>query len=123
MAVSWRVLVVMLLALGGCTNSPSPSKITERQAPMQDVERVVRSVIAERFSVNPASIDMNKPLSDPPFKAGDLDIVELIMTLEEHLGVNIPDKTVEKHCPDPLRCTPAILASISSDALGQSKAR
>jgi acyl carrier protein len=123
MAVGWRVLVVMLVAVGGCTNSPSPSKITEKQAPMQDVERVVRSVIAERFSVNPASIDMNAPLSDPPCKANELDVVELIMTLEEHLGVDIPDKTVEKHCPDPLRCTPAMLASIGSDALGHSKAR
>ena len=90
---------------------------------MQDVEKVVRSVIAERFAVSPASFDLNESLSDPPFKADDLDVVELIMTLEERLGVVIPDQTADKHCPDLLRCTPAMLASTASEAIALAKGR
>ena len=53
---------------------------------------------------------MNKPLSDPPLKADDLDLVELVMEVEERLGVAIQDDQVEKLSgklgKGPIRMTP-----------------
>lgn len=79
--------LVFVLAPLGCRNEASKA----------DSERVVREVIAAQFRIAPHDIDLNQRLSAPPFKADDLDVVELIMSIEERIHVEIPDSVIEKH--------------------------
>jgi acyl carrier protein len=60
------------------------------------VERVVREVIADLLKVDAAVIPMDRPMSDPPLKADDLDLVEIVMEVEERLGIEIADDALER---------------------------
>ncbi len=112
------ICMLMLIGLAACSNSPAP----QNAKPAADIEKTVRAVIAEQLKVNADTIDMKKPLSGPPLKADELDIVELVMTLEERLGVEIPDSAIDKYgglMPKngSSRLSPADLVSIAADAV------
>lgn len=100
----FNLLAVILALVAGCTqDSPvkkaeeKPVKGEEKQTTSQnkimkdEVEPVVRVVVAERLRIKPESLDMKKPIAD------ELDVVQVVMTLEERFMFDIPDAVIEKH--------------------------
>jgi hypothetical protein len=63
---------------------------------------------------------MDRPISDSPLKADDLDLVEIVMELEERLGIEIADAAIERQAgplgKGTVRITPSQLVSIARDA-------
>lgn len=85
------------------------------------MERAVREVIAGVFGVDAATIPMDRPISDPPLRADDLDLIEIVMELEERLGIEVADAAVEPYLgglppKGPARITPNQLVSIAREA-------
>jgi acyl carrier protein len=110
--------IVLLILAAGCFDS-SQKNTAPVKAPL-DVEKAVREVIAKHLNVKPEAIDMRRPLTD--LKADDLDIVEIVMTLEERLEVAIPDSVLDKHgglLPKngPSRITAADLVAAAEESL------
>jgi acyl carrier protein len=95
----FSLLVVALGCTMGCTYGSSANGSKTEQQPVDsqdkksknDVEPVVRGVVAERLRVKPQSIDMNKPIVD------ELGVVQIVMTLEERFKIEIPDKIIDQH--------------------------
>jgi len=63
---------------------------------MLDAEAIVREVVAKQLKIKPDLIDLNARFGEWPLEADDLDVVEILMEVEERLGVEIPDAELEK---------------------------
>jgi acyl carrier protein len=112
--------------MAGCSGQSQPIGGASGSTSARDPEAAVRSAIAAVFKVDPSAVDMNRPLSEAPFKADDLDLVELVMEIEERLGVSIPDERVEemsggKLARGPIQITPAQLVTLAKQAKRSSK--
>ncbi len=124
MSARVAALGLVLAALGCSPQGAAPSV-------KDDAERTVREVVAKTLNVNPASLNMDAPISDPPLNADDLDLVEMVMELEERLSIQIPDALVEKHVGGafpagkkaPVRITPARMAEMVREAMKSSPAK
>jgi acyl carrier protein len=115
-------LLLLPMCILGCeqrsttdTKSQLDSKLQTHQPEADGVEGVVRRVVSERLRVNPQSLDMNKAIAD------ELDVVQVVMTLEERFAVEIPDRVIEKHAGAKLgapKCkpSPAQLIEIVKDS-------
>jgi acyl carrier protein len=116
----------------GCTQSLNGSPARPPRSTSQDqnrdnatnVAKIVRDVVAERFKIKPQDIDMTKPLSDPPLKADELDLVQIVITLEERFQVEFPDNIVEKHGGAKLgdracKLSPLLLVRIAEESKAQ----
>lgn len=55
----------------------------------------VKAVVVEQLSVNADDVKLESKFVDD-LNADSLDVVELVMALEEKLGVEIPDEVAEK---------------------------
>src|SRR5205823_6097655 len=95
-AVMCRSLVLLVALIAGCSGQSGPDGTTAAPAASRDPEVAIRAAIAARFKVDPSAIDMSRPLSEAPYNADDLDLVELVMDIEERLGVTIADERVEE---------------------------
>jgi acyl carrier protein len=62
---------------------------------MENIEQRVRKIVAEQLGVNEADIKNESSFVDD-LGADSLDTVELIMSLEEEFGIEIPDEAAEK---------------------------
>ena len=60
-----------------------------------ELESKVKSIIAEQLNVNEAELKNESSFIDD-LGADSLDIVELVMAMEEHFSVEIPDEAAEK---------------------------
>ncbi len=113
-------LVFLMVAATGCTSNTDSAKVAKTQSGPDPAETRVRAVISELFKVDPSAIPMDKPISAPPLKADDLDLVELVMVLEERHGVTISDAAVERYAgklgKEPIRITPNQLVSLVREA-------
>jgi acyl carrier protein len=61
----------------------------------EDIERKVKSTIADRLGVPESDIQPTSALVED-LGADSLDLVELVMAMEEEFEVEIPDDQVEK---------------------------
>lgn len=61
----------------------------------QSIEEKVKKVIAEELSVDPSRVTPNATFAGD-LGADSLDTVELVMSLEEHFGMDIPDEEAQK---------------------------
>lgn len=113
-----RIVSAALLALGGAVPASGWAAEPAEQAPAAErrgeAEAAVRHAIAELFDVEPSGIDMQQPLSGEPLGLDDLDFVELVIEIEDRLGVVIEDEEIEALVGAPLddswtRVTPAML--------------
>lgn len=84
------VAVAVPILLGGCTPSAADSLSDEA------IEKSVRQCVAAQFQVDGQSIEMDMSISTPPLNADDVDLVEIIMELEDRLGVSISDEAVDR---------------------------
>jgi acyl carrier protein len=91
------LLVFSVCALGcdrrsGTDNKSHPDTKPQTQQPEADeVERVVRQIVSDHLRVDPQSLDMKKAIAD------ELDVVDIVMTLEEQFTLEIPDRVIAKH--------------------------
>jgi acyl carrier protein len=60
-----------------------------------DLETRLKKMIAEQLGVDEAQVVPSASFADD-LEADSLDQVELIMSIEEEFGVNIPDEEAEK---------------------------
>lgn len=60
-----------------------------------DTFEKIRALLAEQLDIDPSKITMESDiLSD--FEADSLDIVDMVMTLEDEFGVEVPDEAIEE---------------------------
>jgi acyl carrier protein len=112
-------LIAVVVSVSGCISNTEPAKGPSNQAAPDVAERTVRAVISDLLKVNSSAIPMDKPISDPPLKADDLDLVEIVMELEERNEVEISDAAVERYGKlgkGPIRITPNQLVAIVREA-------
>ena len=62
---------------------------------MENIEQRVKKIVAEQLGVNEADIK-NESAFVEDLGADSLDTVELVMALEEHFDIQIPDEDAEK---------------------------
>jgi len=62
---------------------------------MENVEQLVKKIVAEQLGVNEAEIKNDSSFVDD-LGADSLDTVELVMALEEEFETEIPDEEAEK---------------------------
>ena len=60
-----------------------------------DTFEKIRALLAEQLDVDPAKITMDSDIMSD-FEADSLDIVDMVMTLEDEFGIEVPDEEVEK---------------------------
>ena len=123
-----RSLVLMVGFMAGCSGQPQPAGATADPAASRDPEVAVRAAIAAQFKLDPLAIDMSRPLSEAPYNADDLDLVELVMEIEEKLGVRIADERMEEMSGGKLgktaiRITPAQLVILAKQAKPNPKSK
>jgi acyl carrier protein len=115
-----RVFVSIVVGLFGCNSEAEPRKSSSTQAAPDATESAVRAVISELLKVDSAAIPMDLPISDPPLKADELDVVEIVMELEERLGIEVSDAAIERYAgklgKGPIRITPNQLVAIVREA-------
>ena len=54
-----------------------------------DTFEKIRALLAEQLDIDPAKITMSD------FEADSLDIVDMVMTLEDEFGIEVPDDAIE----------------------------
>ena len=54
----------------------------------------LRALLAEQLDVDPAKITMDSDIMSD-FEADSLDIVDMVMTLEDEFGIEVPDDAIE----------------------------
>ena len=57
------------------------------------IETAIQKAIAEQFGLGDAPVNLDAPLSE--YDADSLDLVELVMTIEDELDIDIPDDTLD----------------------------
>ena len=59
-----------------------------------DVFEKIRALLAEQLDIDPSKITMDSDIMSG-FEADSLDIVDMVMTLEDEFGVEVPDDAIE----------------------------
>lgn len=59
-----------------------------------DTFEKIRALLAEQLDVEPEKITMESDIMSD-FEADSLDIVDMVMTLEDEFGVEVPDEAIE----------------------------
>jgi len=57
------------------------------------IETTIQKAIAEQFGLGGGPVNLDAPLSE--FDADSLDLVELVMTIEDELDIEIPDDAID----------------------------
>ena len=60
---------------------------------MDTFERI-RELLAEQLDIDEDKITMDSDILED-FEAGSLDVVDMVMTLEDEFGVEVPDEQIE----------------------------
>ena len=55
-----------------------------------DTFEKIRALLAEQLDIDPAKITMDSDIMGD-FEADSLDIVDMVMTLEDEFGIEVPD--------------------------------
>jgi acyl carrier protein len=92
------VVVVCATTFAGCEQPKVSPSNTEPEPGLQARQEKggtvrlteVKQIVAEQFRMNIAQLDVNRPLLD---YGDELNVVEVVMTLEEKYRVKIPDES------------------------------
>ena len=57
------------------------------------IETKIQKAIAEQFGLGDATVSLDSPFSE--YDADSLDLVELVMSIEDELDVEIPDDALD----------------------------
>ena len=115
-------LLLLLATLIGCGSQQGVNQTATRpqSASTAGSEILVRSAIARVLKADASSIQMDRPISDPPLKADELSFVEIIMELEDRAGISIDEEIMDRHGgklgDGPIKVTPNQLVKMVEDA-------
>ena len=116
-----------LICLAGC-GPASQSPAATRQTPaapaggpsaQSAAEGAVMEAAAKILNVRRGQIPLDIPLGKPPLNADELDVVEIVIEVEERLGIEIPDADLEREAGSAnatqlaQRLTPAMLVRLA----------
>ena len=59
-----------------------------------DTFEKIRALLAEQLDLDPANITMESDIMND-IEADSLDIVDMVMTLEDEFGIEVPDDAIE----------------------------
>jgi len=90
----WVVFVALAFSVPGCGPRTSARHVGPAASDSAATIDQVCGIAAEVMGVDRSRIDADTSLGD--LGADDLDFVELVMELEEHFDVFIPDETAQK---------------------------
>jgi acyl carrier protein len=79
------------LTFVACLGCAQPAPLPRQQASQDTIDQVCR-ITAELLGVNTAEVKPSTSLGD--LGADELDVVELVMELEEHFDISIPDEAI-----------------------------
>ena len=106
-------LIAAASLLSGCgtfsqtSNSKAQGDKPTRSA-SSDYEQIlsgIRNIVAKQLNLDASAIDVNVPLSKQKVAADELDVIEIIMSVEETFDIEIKDEEVsnpEGHLKDDL---------------------
>ena len=87
------ILPVFIVVVAGCSQDPAQGVLDGHPTPKdRQTVRLVCSITAELFGVKVSKVQPSTSLGD--LSADDLDAVELVMELEEHFDISIPDQAL-----------------------------
>ncbi len=113
-------LVALLITVSGCAPNTGPTQGPDSRIEPGAAEKSVRATISDLLKVDSSAIPMDRPISEPPLRADDLDLVEIVMELEERKGVEISDAAIERYAgklgKGQIRITPNQLVSLVREA-------
>ena len=75
----------------GCTRMQYNCK---KETTGMDTFEKIRALLAEQLDVDPAKITLESDIMSD-FEADSLDIVDMVMTLEDEFGIEVPDDAIE----------------------------
>lgn len=55
----------------------------------------IRALVANQLMVKPENINVNTPLKRQPIRCDDLDLIEILLTIEQRYAVDIDDEEVD----------------------------
>lgn len=58
-----------------------------------DVNGILKEIIAEQLRTDPSDINDHDDVIEA-LGADSLDVVEILMSVEEHFGINVPDEDI-----------------------------
>lgn len=59
-----------------------------------DTFETIRALLAEQLDIDPDKITMDSDIMND-FEADSLDLVDMVMTLEDEFGIEVPDDAIE----------------------------
>ena len=65
-----------------------------KETATMDTFEKIRALLAEQLDLDPAKITMDSDIMSD-FEADSLDIVDMVMTLEDEFGIEVPDEAIE----------------------------
>ena len=70
------------------------AKLKQKETTIMDTFEKIRALLAEQLDIDPAKITMDSDIMGD-FEADSLDIVDMVMTLEDEFGIEVPDDAIE----------------------------
>ena len=61
---------------------------------MEQIFEKIRAILAEQLDIDEDRIPMDSNLAED-FDADSLDVVDVIMSLEDEFGIEVPDEAIE----------------------------
>ena len=61
---------------------------------MEQIFEKIRAILAEQLDIDEDRITMDSNLAED-FDADSLDVVDVIMSLEDEFGIEVPDEAIE----------------------------
>jgi acyl carrier protein len=89
----WMLCVACLLTVTSCRDRAPVAVVAVKPGSTSTADQVC-DITAELLSVDRSKITLQTSLGE--LKADDLDFVELVMELEEHFDIAIPDEAAER---------------------------
>ena len=96
------ISILLVFVQAGCTSSRSTSapvekasNVTPNQSNSQTPREVlpgVTKIVAETLKLKPEEVDVDVPLARQKNGADDLDVVEIVMSIEETYKIEIKDE-------------------------------
>ena len=91
---SYAAFALIAFAIFGCSNSNPPATSSSASSDAPSTVTRVLAVAAEQMGVDQSNIEASTSLAD--LGADELDLVELVMTLEEEFDQTISDAEIER---------------------------
>jgi hypothetical protein len=116
------LLLVLFSALAGCGSQRGgqvPAE-TSRGSSNAATEMLVRAALARVMKVDADSIQMDRPIGDPPLNADESSFVATLLELESRAGISITEDIIDRHAgktaDGPAKVTPNQIVRMVEDA-------